>query len=286
MRLLKSSRSISSTLFKRLQGAISTRARALRWVQFRLQEFSAALRAWVGPGAYPATVSTRRRVQALSNATLANGVVKPPLVILDAFSKKAWHPKLKSVTKQAIGVLQVTGYTRPNASITMAIAARAEMFAARASTAASLVEKDDISATGAAWKEWVALPGDASAAAAQRYTKASPSLTKLDLCGAPKSRAEDLQDEVSDWSALWQEGFGSPPTAFFNVPGLPPLTIDQVVRASKSFKRGTCALRGIHPRHVALLSHEAIATLINTWRRRSLLVLCPPTHAVFCYFYS
>ena len=43
----------------------------------------------------------------------------------------------------------------------------------------------------------------------------------------------------------------------------PPLSVDQVVGASKSFKRTTCALGGLHPRHVALLSNDVIATLID-----------------------
>ena len=262
--------------FRSPQGAISTQAKALRWAQFRFQEVAFALRSWVDSKVYPASISSLRRIQALVKCTLVNGIVQSPFAVHDLLGKKVWHPKLKSVLLQVHELQKVTGFRRPNSSIALAIAARSEMFATRASAAAGIVENDDLSSRSQAWKEWVALAGNASAATAHRYTKAPLSLNKTDFCGTSKSRTDELQDEVSAWSLLWKEGGGTPPPVFNKVPGLPPLSVEKVVSASKSFKRGTCALGGLHPRHVALLSVEAIAALIDILEASEAVGAMPP----------
>ena len=230
-------------------------------MQFRFQEFSRAVSAWAGAAFYPATGASLRRVKALVANTLKNGIVQSPFAIFNLKGKKSWHPKLKSLSLQVADLLKVSGFRRPNPTIAKALAARADMFASVAGAEAVNVEKSDLANSAQSWKEWVAEASNSSAAAAHRYTKAPLSLNNSDFNGNQKTRAQELDDEVSSWSLLWQEGAGSPMASFCSVPMLPPLAGSALVRASLSFKRGTCALGGIHPRHVALLSHGALDAL-------------------------
>ena len=62
------------------------------------------------------------------------------------------------------------------------------------------------------------------------------------MLGTPQSRAQQLQGEVDSWSKLRQEGATCPPLAFTQVPCLPNLSMGDLVEASRSFKKGTCAL--------------------------------------------
>ena len=97
---------------------------------------------------------------------------------------------------------------------------------------------------------------------AHRYSKAPLELTPIDYKGSQLSWGEELQAEVQSWSALWREGEDPPQQSFGDIPILPDLTVDQIRSASSSFRTATCALGGIHPRHIRLLSDDALCALI------------------------
>ena len=54
------------------------------------------------------------------------------------------------------------------------------------------------------------------------------------------------------------------------------MTVGGIIDAANSFKRGTCALRGIHPRHFALLDPSAISSLISILHLSEALGCLPP----------
>ena len=80
--------------------------------------------------------------------------------------------------------------------------------------------------------------------------------------GTSKSKQDCLTEEVNSWSSLWNEGAAPPKLVFGDVQRLPGITRDQVYKAARSFKAATCAMGGIHPKHLALLPAGAIDALI------------------------
>ena len=84
-----------------------------------------------------------------------------------------------------------------------------------------------------------------------------------DLVGTKLSKTEALEGHVDKWAKLWKEDRDVPKLVFGKVARLPPLSVSCFVEAAKTFKRGTCSLRGIHPRHFSLLDNSAIAALIR-----------------------
>ena len=96
---------------------------------------------------------------------------------------------------------------------------------------------------------------------AHRFVKAPLGLGKFDFEGSQLSRADMLASEVNQWSGLWKTGGGDPPPVFADVLVLPPLLPSQLMEASAAFRTATCALGGIHPKHISLLSPSAIAVL-------------------------
>ena len=163
---------------------------------------------------------------------------------------------------QIVELCKLTGFGRPNGPIALSIAARAELFAGFAAADAAAIEKSDLSESAKAWRAWAQQAGNGAAAMAHRYVKAPLSINHSDTHGNQRSRADELSNEASNWSRMWNEGATCPHLDFRTFEALPPLWPEQVMEASFSFKRATCALWGIHPRHIGVLSPQAIAALI------------------------
>ena len=244
--------------FKTPVHGISFAARSLRWVQWRFRELSGALDSWTEALHYPSTISSLRRLKSLVCATLRNELVKSPLGRFKLESARVWHPRLKSICEQVSKLVSLFGFRRPDPTLTGSLAARSAMYARQAAVAATSQEKLDLSDNAKAWKRWAAKAGDASASAAHSFSKRPVELGVVDSVGAHRTRADVLAEEVQGWSAHWQEDLSTPPLWFGTVPKLPPLIAEDLRVASRSFKRRTCALSGLHPRHVALLSPSAL----------------------------
>ena len=87
-------------------------------------------------------------------------------------------------------------------------------------------------------------------------------MCKEDWTGTKSSRSDILDEEVESWSTTWDEGGPAPCLDFGPVERLPPITREQVISASRAFKTSTCALSGVHPRHIGFLPAAAIDLLI------------------------
>ena len=111
------------------------------------------------------------------------------------------------------------------------------------------------------WKAWVHLQANSCGSAAHKFMKVPLGITSTDIMGTNKSRQSLLDNEVSTCSELWLEGAEQPSICFGKVPRLRPLTGQMLKAAAKSFKRNTCALGGLHPRHPALLHDTALFAL-------------------------
>ena len=250
--------------FKTPVSSFSMSARVLRWVQCRFQDFAGALEAWGSALHFPSTISSLRRVKAIIRFSINRGIVISPFSKYRLVeSRKTWHPKIKSVVLQMDALVRVSGFRRPDPTLLASLVARARMFAATATASALKQEEVDLSECNRSWREWVRMAGQGSAGAAHRFVKAPLALGQFDLQGSHLSRSDMLDAEVEQWSGLWQHGKGTPPIAFSEVPILPPLLPGQLADASRAFKTATCALGGVHPRHIALLDGSALAVLAN-----------------------
>ena len=262
--------------FKNCNRGSSLLSKSLRWAQLRFLEFAQATELWCAAVMYPATVTTRQRVLDLIRATVVNGCVKSPLHKYELTCKRKHHNKFKSICKQLSHFISITGFRRPNCDMGAALVARCNLCAEQALTDAKKEEDLDFSNSQHSWKLWITKAAESSASAGHKYVKASLGLNHDDYIGSKLSRAQVLDEEVVKWSRLWQEGVPVDPVDFGNVPKLAPLSVHQVQQAARSFKRKTCALGGFHPRHVALLSEDAVECLILIFHAAELLGELPP----------
>ena len=136
------------------------------------------------------------------------------------------------------------------------------MYAGIAHTSAETVGTEERTTGLKKWNEWIDAVADRSASKGHRFTKQPLSLTAEDYRGTSLPRSDQLEEQVCSWSEVWNEGAPPPHLAFGPVPALPPITRDMVVRASRSFKRSTLALAGLHPRHISFLPLAALDLLI------------------------
>ena len=137
--------------FKCVEGGNVVPSKACRWAQLRFVELGKAVEAWASATMCPFTVSTRRRLQDLTAATMKRGIIASPFARFDLCLKKVFHPKLKSVCSQLVEFVRVTGFRRPNAEIAKAIAARCAMFASFALAEANRLDDEEVSEKTSAW---------------------------------------------------------------------------------------------------------------------------------------
>ena len=123
------------------------------------------------------------------------------------------------------------------------------------------------------FKEWLADAVSGGASRGHKQSKDRP-LWRPSLATDPETglatvdRNIVLADRSAAWASHW--GQGSPPTCraeLFRrigpVGGLSPITAQQLRAASKQFGRTTSARDGLHPRHFALMSDEALGILAD-----------------------
>ena len=248
--------------FKTPAGNYSVEAQATRWVQFRFTEFAAALKAWQGNTVYPASLKAYRRITALASSTVHKGKVNSPFAKSNSTLISTWIPQIKKFISQLNELIRLTGFRRPEPTIVASLVAMAQMHGFTAASTAEDIEKAELETSSQTWKDWVLNAGQASAGIAHKYVKAPLAISSRELYGTQLSRSDELTAQVDTWSQLWLEGKGPSPPTFGLVPRLPPLAPKMLVLAANTFKRATCALGGIHPRHIALLSHAALTSLI------------------------
>ena len=247
--------------FKVKTGGGCVLSRAYRWFQTRFIDLSSAITAWASASSFSSLLSSFRRTRDLINATIKGGRVRTPFGKMKLDMNKVWAPKLAKVAKHARQLIVLFGCSIPSLSVAQSIAARCDMFASLALADAISAEKAELSSNSAAWKAWAASAGENGAGIAHKYSKLPLSINTEDIIGTNHNRKDVIDSEVIKWSALWNEGGTSPPLAYGSVPLPPPLRSSDVVRAASSFKDATCALAGIHPKHIALLNPQALDVL-------------------------
>ena len=247
--------------FKSRTGGHTLVSKAMRWTQMRFQEFAHALRNWAGQTHYPGAISSLRRVKDLIRATISNGIVLSPFKSLGLSFSKLWLPKLKSIADQTNQLVLTMGFRQPILSVAQGIATRCEMFATQVLVSALELEQKECSESRKSWKLWVEKAGERQASLAHKFTKAPLQITTVDLQGQEKNRSQLVLDEVDAWSSLWKEQQSIPEPPFPTVPRLPSISTKSLRKAAFSFKRATCALAGIHPRHIGFLSDPALLAL-------------------------
>ena len=239
-------------------------SRATRWVQLRFIEFARAIENWQNSRGYPFIVTERNRLRSLCGATVAKGFVKSPMARFKFHDlMKQWHPPLKSLTLQVHDLLVHAGYRVPNNSICKGLIARATLYAATASAQTKDLESAELEASSQAWKDFVFMAGDSSAAIAHKYTKVPLGLGTTALLGSSVPRNCQLQEQVDLWAGYWQEGQDAPEPRFRDVPKLPPISVADVYGAARSFARSTCSRCGPPPP-----PHRPPASRRHSWAYR------------------
>ena len=127
---------------------------------------------------------------------------------------------------------------------------------------ATMCEELFKSESAESWKSWVETASDKSASVGHKFIKQHEKPEFQSDFDNSTCRSVHLRKQVSAWSSLWTHDTTFVPS-FARVPCLPDLDIQQVRRASLSFKSNTCDIGGLHPRHVALLSDDAITMHIS-----------------------
>ena len=264
-------------------------SKAIKWVQLRFLEVAKAVEAWsvsttstVGTDRHRgplqmAGCSARKRVVALCRATMDHGIIKSLSRFISVCLRKQWHPPLKSVISQLIELIACTGCRKPHLEICKTISARARMFASTAFEQAQSLEKEELNSCSQSWKEFISKAGECSAAIAHKFTKVPLSVGPAVTNGNQLPRDVQLQQQVDLWSSYWKEDGPVPkPQCYSSVPKLPPLSVSQILKASKSFPRRTCSRSGLHPRHFALLPAAAISSLISIFEAAEAVGCMPP----------
>ena len=264
--------------FKGLASGEQLASKACKWVQLRFVEIAKAIQKFVDTHQlYPLFVKARRRLRGLVSATCVHGFVKSPPSRLSLHQlRKRWHPKLKQVSIQTDQLIRLTGFCQPDTNVCKAIIARCTMLAKEAALQAASFEQEETSLVGEGWKQFLHIAQDSSAAIAHKYVKAPLSLGKFEKEGASSSRDEVLQQHVSLWSGLWKEDDLDVSLPTIKVPNdLELMSVDMIIRASKSCCRKTVGLGGLHPRHIALLPRRAIEALLLILHRAECLGRLP-----------
>ena len=210
-------------------------SRAIKWVFCRFRELSRALSKWAQDAQLFDPVTSYRRVTALVDATIKNGIIKSPLHKLRFESRRSWENGLKSVILQVSSLTRLSDFRAPEPNILRAIVARCDMYSAKAAAEAMSAEKTEQAESHAAWKNWAAAASNASAGTAHRYTKIPISETIEDIVGTSMSKSDKLQAEVNSWSALWMEGENVPVPQFDKVQRLPRISGEEIRLAALSF---------------------------------------------------
>ena len=72
-----------------------------------------------------------------------------------------------------------------------------------------------------------------------------------------------LEDERKKWSGLWQVDGSIRPRSWKDqgVPVLPALTSNDIRAVARLFRVGTSNIEGMGPRHIGLLSEDALCVL-------------------------
>ena len=150
------------------------------------------------------------------------------------------------------------------------------MYAANAKDQASLFETNEAQEASQAWTEFIAKASESSAAIAHKFSKVPLSIGSASVLGSPKSRDCLLQDQVETWAKHWEEDNVRPGPSFASVPVLPPILVDQVYKASRSFSKSTVSRSGFHPQHVSLLPPLAVQALITIFQLAEAVGTLPP----------
>ena len=118
----------STNIFKCPEGGVTKEARALRWLQLRVQELRAALTAWHTNTTYPASATAFRRVKGLVDATHKNGILQTPLIRMSHSIHRSWECKLTLLFNQTLSLVRLTGFRRPVVGVVKAIIAQCVLF--------------------------------------------------------------------------------------------------------------------------------------------------------------
>ena len=246
-------------------------SKALRWAQCRLQDFARAVERVNNASSMPGTLwkslnSLRGTLDHTCSST--GSKMKTPFSKFKLASRNFWHRKIRECVRKCRQLIATySTATMPDhlSLLARGVAACCNCLAIRARIQAEAVEVAFVKDKASAWNEWLLIAEQNSASMGHKYVKKLLKTEYDKNYDDSRCRSEILAAQVGFWSNLWhpvdeQEHHGVPDLG--QIPVLPPLTPSDLRKASLSFARRTCDIGGVHPRHISLLSDEALRCLI------------------------